>query len=318
LAIGLLYGLLARLIWGWDLLEDFLGTPVSGSFLFLVPYGLGSLVAFIGMLTAPSSRIDIWGVAMPALAVLTGLLGAFITQLEALFCVIVAAPIIFSMAIMGGTICAILMRAFGKRRTSFYTSVLLFLPYAVAPIEQLFELPEETIAISDSITVNASPEDIWHQIASVPEIQSDEIRQSWIYRLGFPKPRAATLDFEGVGGKRTATFEREVSFFEVIDTWEPPETLSFSIEADPAFVPANAFDQHIILGGRFYDVLDGTYRIEQLDDGRCQLHLTSHHRLASHFNSYAAWWSEVIMREIQPTILEVIAQRAKNSFGSNK
>ena len=125
------------------------------------------------------------------------------------------------------------------------------------------------ISISDSIT---TPETIWKEIASVPEIQSDEIRQSWIYQLGFPKPLAATLDYEGVGGKRIATFEREVSFFEVIETWSPPELLSFSIEADPAFIPANA---STIVGGRFYDVLDGTYRIEPLGPNRCRLHLTS-------------------------------------------
>lgn len=249
---------------------------------------------------------------MPFVAVLFGTIGAIIFELEAIFCVVVAFPILLIMAILGGTLGAVLMRGLGARRTYFYCPAFIFLPYAVGPLEQLLQLPHRQITITDSIEIQASPEVIWKEIASVPEIQDHEIRNSWIYLLGFPKPKAATLDYERVGGKRVATFEREVSFFEVIDTWNPPETLSFSIEADPEFIPANAFDEHIIVGGRFYDVLHGSYSIERLSSDSCRLHLTSTHRLGSNFNSYAGWWSNVIMSEIQSTILEVISKRAES------
>ncbi len=134
---------------------------------------------------------------------------------------------------------------------------------------------------------------------------------SWIYWIGFPKPIAATLDHERVGGIRIATFERDVSFFEEVTEWDKPNKLSFGIHADPDFIPQSAFDRHIIVGGRFYDVLDGTYRCEPLGSHRCRLHLTSNHRLSTRFNSYAAWWSEQIMDQIQGSILEVIRIRAE-------
>jgi len=309
IGVGLIYGLLTRLSWGYAPWQELLGTPVSASYLFLTPLVLGVLVSIVGMLIVPSRNIVMWGVLMPLLAVTIGTVVATITGLEALFCVLVAFPIIAGMAVMGGLFTTVLMRELGKKRTYFYTSGIIFLPYLVAPFEQMIELPREEITITNTIIVQASPDEIWDQIASVPEIKPEEIRNSWIYQLSFPRPRAATLDYHGVGGKRIATFEREVSFFEVIDTWAPPEVLSFSIEADPAFIPANAFDEHIIVGGRFYDVLDGTYRIEPLSKDRCRLHLTSNHRLSSHFNRYAAWWSRLIMEEIQTTILEVVAKR---------
>ncbi|MBK1832907.1 hypothetical protein [Roseibacillus ishigakijimensis] len=311
LGIGLLYGLLTRLSWGYEPLQGIFGTPVSMSYLFLTPFVLGALVALVGMLVAPTRNVSFWGVAMPILAIIIGTVAALISHLEALFCLIVAFPILMTMAILGGVITSLLMRQMRPSSLKFYSSSLLFLPYLVAPIEQMLDLPPEEITMHDSILVQAPAEVIWDQIASVPEIQQDEIRNSWIYQLGFPRPRAATLDHHGVGGKRIATFEREVSFFEVIDTWNPPQSLSFSIEADPAFIPANAFDEHIIVGGRFYDVLDGKYEIEALDPHQCRLHLTSRHRLGSHFNRYAEWWSRVIMKEIQTTILEVVAQRAE-------
>jgi hypothetical protein len=79
------------------------------------------------------------------------------------------------------------------------------------------------------------------------------------------------------------------------------------------FIPHTAFDQHIIVGGRFYDVLDGIYEIEPISANECRLHLTSHHRLSTRFNAYAAWWSVKIMDQIQGSILEVIRQRSESS-----
>lgn len=312
ISVGLFYGAIARWLWAYEPLQELLGTPVSGSFIFGAPVVVGALTAFVGMVLSPTRQITTWGIFLPALAILVGSTLSVLLAIEAAFCVVVALPLMIPSAVLGGLSVTLMMRLFGRKRTNCYTSILIFLPYAVAPLEQLLRLPDEQLTVTNTIAINASPDEIWAQIASVPEIRKEEIRRSWIYMLGFPRPRAATLDFEGVGGKRVATFEREVSFFEVIDEWSPPEVLSFSIEADPAFVPANAFDEHIIIGGRFYDVLDGTYRIEALADGGSRLHLTSNHRLASNFNSYASWWSEVIMSEIQTTILEVIAQRTES------
>jgi len=103
---------------------------------------------------------------------------------------------------------------------------------------------------------------VWNQIYEVPAIGREEIPNQWIYHLGFPRPVAAMIDHQGVGGKRHATFEGNVSFFEVVTHWEPAKKLSFTIKADPEFIPQTAFDEHIIVGGRFYDVLDGTCGIE--------------------------------------------------------
>ena len=70
-------------------------------------------------------------------------------------------------------------------------------------------------------------------------------------------------------------------------------------------------NQHVIVGGRFYDVLDGRYRIEPAGEGKVILHLSSRHRLNTHLGRYASWWSERIMDEIQGNILGVIRQRAE-------
>ena len=73
----------------------------------------------------------------------------------------------------------------------------------------------------DSTVIRASPELVWCQIFQVPAIRSDELPRQWIHLLGFPRPVAAIIDKECAGGRRHATFERDVSFFEVVTHWEP-------------------------------------------------------------------------------------------------
>ena len=113
IAVGLSYGLITRMSWGFEPLQHFLGTPVSASYLFLTPFVLGVLVALVGMWISPSNNITVWGILMPLLAVTVGSFAAIVTGLEASFCVIVAFPILLAMAIFGGTAGALLMRRLG-------------------------------------------------------------------------------------------------------------------------------------------------------------------------------------------------------------
>jgi hypothetical protein len=306
---GLLYGGLSRALFGIDALAMWHGGAASATFLFLVPMAMGSLVAFLGMTLGQPKSLTYWGVSAPLLCFLIGMVISLVTGFEATFCLIVAAPILIAMTLFGGLITAGLVNRFGGGRLQVTAVVLL--PYAVAPFEQMIALPEEILTVRNRVEIRASPEQVWDQIASVPEISRDELRWSWVHALGFPRPLAAVLEGEGVGSVRIATFERNVSFFERVTDWQPGKTIAFGIEADPQFVPANAFDQHVIVGGRFYDVLDGRYDIEDAGKGKVVLHLSSDHRLSTHLGRYASWWSERIMDEIQGNILEVIRKRAE-------
>lgn len=282
---------------------------VSSAFLFTMPFAFGALVCFLGYKFAKPGRF--WALAAPPLliAVLSGL--AFLLGMEAAICLVVASPVLMLMALIGGWVMSRILTKAERGRVS--VSVFLLLPYAIGPMEQLWQMPHETRVMRNAVTIHATPEVIWEQIHSVPAIQPQELPSQWIYHLGFPRPIAATIDKQGVGATRHATFEREVSFFEVVTHWDQPKKLSFTIKADPDFIPHTAFDEHIVVGGRFYDVLDGTYEIEPRGSGTCILHLSSTHRLSTRFNWYAGWWSEWVMHQIQGSILEVIRQRCETS-----
>lgn len=304
IGLVLLYGLAMRLLYASDILGNSL-LIVSWSFILVMPFGFGALTTFLGYKLCGPSKY--WAYGAPFVVITFGMLLSIITDLEAILCVVVAAPVMIIPAMLGGIIMkAILSRGSGRLQVSF----LVLLPLATSPIESQWAQPHEQVSIQDSIEIAVAPEELWKHIASVPAIGRDEVPNQWIYALDFPRPISAEVDFHGLGGKRRATFEREVSFFETITEWQPPHRLSFSIEADPEFIPHTAFDQHIIIGGRFYDVLDGTYEIEPTATGS-RLILISNHRLATPFNRYAGWWSEWVMHQIQGSILSVIKRRAE-------
>jgi len=308
--IVLAYGSFFRWFFTWELMEK-AGGVVSMAFIFSVPMACGVIAVAIGRIFG-SEKWWLHAIVIPGATLMAGLALTIIFKIEAVICVVMALPIVMGGAVLGGLLGHVLLPLESSRQR-LHVTFAVFLPFIAAWIEGSMHWPSETKAITNTIEINAPAEKIWPEIASVEAIPPDRIRNRWIYWIGFPKPIAATLDHEGVGGVRIATFERDVSFFEEVTGWDPPRTLSFSIHADPEFIPQSAFDRHILVGGRFYDVLDGTYRIEPLGPGRCRLHLTSNHRLTTRFNAYAAWWSVQIMDQIQSSILEVIRERAEGA-----
>lgn len=308
LAIAASYGLVCRLLFVAQPLSGWLQI-VSMAFVYTMPFSLGALVCFLGYKFDQPSGF--WALGAPPLTMGVLLIGSLVFGFEAAICVLVVSPIVMACTVFGGWMMSLLL----KRISKGYLQVtfVLLLPYAVSPIEQMWHAPHETRVMRNVVTIHATPDTIWNQIYQVPPIQKEELPSQWIYFIGFPRPIAATIDKQGIGGRRHATFERDVSFFEVVTHWEPLKKLSFTIKADPDFIPHTAFDEHIIVGGRFYDVLDGTYDIEPHADGSCTLHLSSTHRLSTRFNWYAGWWSEWVMDQIQGSILEVIRKRCEKA-----
>jgi len=163
---------------------------------------------------------------------------------------------------------------------------------------------------TQQILIDAPREVVWPLVASVDSIRPDEQKPALFLKLGFPRPISATLDHPGVGGIRRAKFERGLVFTETITRWEPGTLLSFTIDPNTDSIPSSTLDEHVTIGGPYFDVLTGTYTLTPY--GRMTLlTLESRHRVSTHFNIYAGWWAERIMSSIQRNILEVHKRRAE-------
>jgi hypothetical protein len=304
---GLTYGLLLRLVFGQHQLDPLLNM-MSVAFLFFVPFALGFLTVSVG----ESQGRWPWSmrIMLPWLPALLSLGCALAIAWEGIICVVIWAPLHLIMTTLGSLV-AIGLGALERGPRQMSLAFCLMLPFVIAPIEKHIAAPVSLRTVATAIEIHAEPDAIWKQIERVPPIRIDEQRRTLTQGIGFPRPIEATLSYEGVGGIRHATFEGNVLFVETVHTWEPNQRLAFSIRADTSGIPATTLDEHVTVGGAFFDVLDGEYRIERIAPSRCILHLASQHRLSTHFNFYAGLWTEFIMRDVQQNILEVIRRRCE-------
>jgi hypothetical protein len=308
--LGAVYGVLLRVI---------IATPFGShgrnamnvmTLAFLV---IGPIV--IGFLTIRQSEahrptpVWIW-IVLPWLSVTLMMAVTAVFEIEGTICIAMALPIAFVLSSLGGLLAGIISRRRRIPRTP--TLCLAILPFLLAPAEATLNAPIQTRTVASEIHIHASPQTVWQNIERVPAISPSELQPTWTHRLGFPRPIEATLSYEGVGGIRNATFEHGLTFIETVTAWQPEHRLAFTIRADTANIPATTLDQHVTIGGRYFDVLNGEYSIEPLANGDVLLHLTSHQRLSTDFNGYAGLWTDAVMQNLQTSILEVIQHRCES------
>lgn len=312
--LGILYGLLNRVLFHSHVEPSSSSAwyPVfmimSFSFLFLVPAALGFIVVWFDRRERRWSRM-LFG---PWVSALIMTFCTVALQLEGWICVIFALPAILFMASLGGVIAGFVRpRVTSDGGKRLCVAVVALLPFIASPLESLRARSNEIRTVACAIDIAATPAQVWKQIRSVPRITEAEHTFSWHHRVGFPRPTEAVLEGTGVGSVRFARFEGNLMFVEKVTEWEENRRLSFSIKADTANIPPTTLDEHVIVGGPYFDVLHGTYWIEPLGPDRVRLHLASDQRLSTSFNAYAAWWTEWVMADLQDYILRIIKARAE-------
>lgn len=308
LGIGLGYGIIARLVFGFEALGSALEI-MSMSFIFLVPLVVGFVTIF---LWPADRRLKWWSwIVFPWGPSLLTIISALLLAWEGLICAIVWAPLFMILSSFGGIAAGVVVRMIrpGVARSAVLVCFLI-LPYLFSPIEQQSAPHKVFREAKTQILIEADAETIWENIREVPAISNEELGFSFSHWIGFPEPIEARLQGEGEGAVRYATFAGNVMFVETITEWQPLEILSFSIEPDPG-IPPTTFDEHVVVGGKYFDVLSGTYRIEKIGPEKYILHLSSSHRLSTRFNFYTQIWTGYFMNDIQTNILEVIKARCE-------
>jgi uncharacterized protein YndB with AHSA1/START domain len=282
---------------------------MSFSFLFLGPFIAGVLTV------SQATRKEPWPVSAwilaPWIPILFNVLLALSIRWEGIICVVFIVPPAMISASLGGIAAGSLQRHWHRQASRNTMYCLAALPFFLAMVETRINQPLQTRTVDTSIVIHAPTSIVWQNIERVRAINPSELRHSWANTIGFPRPVEATLSYEGVGGVRNASFERGLTFTETITEWVPNQRIAFTIRADTAAIPTTTLDEHVTVGGRFFDVLTGEYDLQSLPNGNTLLHLSSRERLSTDFNVYAAMWSDGVMHDMQSNILYVIRNRCE-------
>ena len=308
IAIPTLYAIVLRLFFGIETLND-LYFVMSVSFLVCLPTITGVLTIYFS--SAENAKRFSYKFFVPWIPVFIFLFFTLAIAWEGWACWLMVLPLFLIAASIGGLIGAYFKLR--KKENKVYISILALLPIFISPVENFIGAIPGTYKAYTFIDINSTQDKIWSNVTRVREIKEEQDK-GWLTKsLGFPRPVKAELNFEGVGAYREAKFTNGLIFHETVSEYVNKTKMVFSIKAYPHEIPSTTMDKHVVIGGQYFDVLNGTYELEKLNDKTYRLHLYSHFKLTTTFNFYASWWAKWIMKDIQNNILQVVKQRAEGA-----
>jgi hypothetical protein len=290
--------------------EKKLYSVMSISFLFFLPFIAGALTVYLSRPEKAKSLT--YRICAPWATIIAFFFLTVIIGFEGWACWLMILPIFLGISSIGGIYGGYLKDKRTKRSGQLYISLLILLPFITTPIESMIKtIPGQYEAYTFIDITHSTPDKIWSNVTRVKEIKKEQDK-GWLTNfLGFPRPIKAELNYEGVGASREAIFSGGLIFHEQVLQYEDKKKMRFSINAFPYDIPSTTMDKHVVIGGDYFDVLDGTYKLQKINETTYRLHLYSHFKLSTTFNFYASYWAGWIMKDIQNNILQVIKQRSE-------
>ncbi|MCF3109527.1 hypothetical protein LL912_12160 [Niabella sp. CC-SYL272] len=305
--IPTLYAVVLRSLFGIKQWNE-LFTVMSISFLFCLPTVAGILIVYFS--TEANARKLAYRIFAPWIPIFLFFFITLSTRLEGWACWMMIMPLFLLAASVGGLIGGYFK--FKKRTNKMHLSALSLVPIPLAPAEKMINAVPRTYEAVTYIDIQAPAEKIWSNVTRVYPIKEAQDK-GWLTKLlGLPRPVEAILNYEGIDASREARFTNGLVFHETVTEYTDKQKMVFSIKAYPHEIPSTTMDEHIVIGGKYFDVLKGTYELERLNNTTHRLHLCSRFQLTTTFNFYAGWWAKWIMKDIQNSILQIEKRRSEN------
>ncbi len=301
------YAIFLRFVFGINTWGS-LFSVMSVSFLFCLPTIVGILTVYFSPPEKAAKRA--YYLMAPWVPIGIFMLITIAFRWEGWACWLMVLPLFALAGSVGGSYGSALNKR--KHDNKLYISAFCFLPLLIAPLEKQLGAIPGTYKAYTVIDIHASGNTIWKNVTRVREIPMEQDK-GWLTKtLGFPRPVRAELNYNGIGAYRKAIFTNGLVFDETVLDYQEQQRMVFRIQARKHEIPSTTMDEHVVIGGDYFDVLNGTYELEPLNDNTYRLHLYSNFKLSTTFNFYASWWARWIMQDIQNNILQVIKARAES------
>jgi len=308
--VAIVFAFIVRGLFGIKSLDE-LYSVMTLTFLIGLPFAVGYITVFFCKLDTIRSRSAAFFISF--IPIFGFLLLTLFWGIEGLACWAMIMPLFLVISGLGGLTCRHFRLRKEERKNRIYLTFVVLLPFFIAPLEKLIHVIPGKYEAFTQIDIHADKASIWKNVTRVRAISTAQDSAQFTRFLGFPRPIKAELDTEAVGGKREAIFDKGLVFHEEVIAYHPQKSMTFTIKANPYEIPSATMDEHIVVGGDFFDVLNGTYELEQINANTCRLKLYSHFKLSTAFNFYASFWAGWIMKDIQQNILKVIKARSERS-----
>jgi hypothetical protein len=304
--VGAVYGVLMRVLFGT------VPRPVAGvmsmAFLVVTPIVVGALTVYGIRGSRPSILALIF---RPWITVVLMLLGCAVSLLEGSICLVVMSPLFLIFGSIGGLGMGLALR-YSTVKDS-HLKVVAILPLFVALGEGGIALPNEELELRQSIEIQALPHEVWTQILTARSIQPRELPFSVVHLMGVPKPMEGVNVKTPDGEIRYSKWERGVNFRALVTKRIEDRSITWHYIFDENSFPAGSMDEHVAIGGRYFDLEDTTFNLESLPGGRTRLEIVAHHRVTSSINFYAVQVATVLGHDFINTILTLYKNRSEQA-----
>ena len=303
---GALFGVFLRLIFSGGPGRNW--APMSVAFFYFVPFAVGAVTVYV----AERTRRRSWGYYIGASAGATALfvLGTLLIMIEGMICAVVIVPIFAVWGALGGLLMGIICRFTLRGTGAVYSIAALPLLLGMVPTD---ESDRQLIGtIERTIVVNASPEKIWHQLHHTTQIRPDEVDSAWMYKIGVPLPVAGVTHHTPAGPVRHVTMGKSIHFEQVAAAWQEHRHVRWSYRFSEDSFPAGALDDHVKIGGHYFDLLDTSYTLSPAGPQATTLNITMRYRVSTQFNWYAEPLARWLIGNFEEVALRLYAQRAED------
>lgn len=312
--IASLYALTIRLVYGF--LGDYMGI-MSTAFIIVTPLLIGFLTVIFIPVDKIKRRISAFFFPWVTAIVILAVTMAF--NLEGAICWIMVFPLFAVASGVGGLIAYQVKHKRHEKKSdgelldekinnSLNVSLAFVIPILLGFIEGDRTLTPEYITVQEEIVVSATTSEVWKQVLRIDQkVYPEEGTSTWISDLmGFPKHLKTTQDKYTLGGRRVASYEKGLYFEEIITEIETEKKLVLEINTDPENIPPTVMDEHILIGGEYFDVLEDTYELEVLDNKEIKVTLSSKFYINTPFNWYTGLWAKFLLKDVLHGELEKI------------
>lgn len=297
LGVGLMiFGTIFLKTYGWGL---FVG----------IPFMMGFFGTIFHSLARPRSWPECAGVALTSIVIVSVIF--FVFAFEGVFCLVMAAPIGFAIAVLGATIGWVVQLERWSHRLDqirLYAAAWLLAPVLMT-VESRLPPVTPLFAATTVCEIAAPPAAVWKQVVSFGDLPPPHEK---IFLAGIAYPVRARLEGQGVGAVRYCEFSTG-PFVEPITVWEENRRLAFDVRAQPHPMREWSPYRHVApahLEG-FFRSKRGEFRLVELPGGRTRLEGTTWYEQEIWPQRYWKPWSDYLVHSIHERVLNHIKAGAE-------
>ncbi|MBL8265787.1 hypothetical protein [Steroidobacter sp.] len=301
---GALVGVVLRLFYSGG--PDGPYGAMMGSFIFIAPLAVSAVTVYLAERLSRRS----WGYYMLVGCAANALfvIGTMATMLEGLICVIIILPLFVAIGCIGALVMGAVCRLTNWPKQAVYSVAVL--PLILGAIEPTADLPVRLRTIERSVAVEAPREAVWDHLMNVRDIRRDEVEDGLAFRIGVPPPISALSDAVDGQPVRRISMGKHVHFDQIEAERREHEYVRWTQRFYPDSFPPGAFDQHVVMGGSYFDIDSISYSL-QPEGAKTRLTLSMHYRVSTRFNWYADAVARLVLGNLEEVLLGVYERRAE-------